>query len=375
MTEQDIQYMTQAVLFAEKGIGKTSPNPAVGAVLVQNGKIIGKGYHKKAGTAHAEILAIRNALSHGFDPKGATLYVTLEPCCHFGKTPPCTDALLKYGIKDVVMGSVDPFPKVHGKGRDALQRGGVSVSVLSKQSPLFQDILSLNQQYLKWADTGLPYVTLKAGMSLDGKIATRAGESKWITSEKARTDARLERSRADAVLIGAGTVRSDDPVLAAHGAYKKKDMLRVILDPRLSLPTTHHVFRDEHVFVATTNRASEKDKERFEKAGIVFKSFGPTRISLKRLLQYLGKEDIQHVFVEGGSGTHGYFVDDVRLDSLMIDRVLFYVEPILLGGDGAVPVVGGHGRKYVKNAVHLSQTSVQDIGGTLKITGYVNRYD
>jgi len=273
------------------------------------------------------------------------------------------------------MGSVDPFPKVHGKGRDALQRGGVSVSVLSKQSPLFQDILSLNQQYLKWAETGLPYVTMKAGMSLDGKIATRSGESKWITSEKARTDARHERSRTDAVLVGAGTVRSDDPMLAAHGINKKKHLLRVILDPRLSLPTTHRVFRDEHVFVATTNRATYKDKERFEKAGIAFESFGPTRISLKKLLQYLGKEDIQHVFVEGGSGTHGYFVDDVRLDSLIIDRVLFYIEPLLLGGNGAVPVIGGHGRKHINNAVRLLHTTVKDVGGTLKITGYVNRYD
>ena len=375
MTEQDIQYMTEAVVLAQKGIGKTSPNPTVGAVLVQNGAIIGQGYHKKAGTPHAEIIAIRDALSKGHDPKGSTLFVTLEPCCHFGKTPPCTDDILKHGIAEVIMGMVDPFPKVHGKGRDALQQGGVHVSVLSKQVSLFQDILALNQQYLKWADTGLPYVTLKAGMSLDGKIATRIGESKWITSEKARVDARRERSRCDAVMIGAGTVRSDNPELAPHGIYRKKHLLRVILDPRLSLQTTHAVFRDEHVFVATTNNAKDVDKERFTKASIPFKSFGPQRISLKRLLQYLGKEEIQHVFVEGGSGTHGYFVDDVRLDSLMIDRVLFYVEPLLLGGKDAVPVVGGHGRKHVKNAVRLSHTKVDDIGGTLKITGYVNRYE
>jgi len=370
------EYMERAIALAQKGKGKTSPNPTVGAVLVQNGKIIGEGYHKKAGTAHAEIRAIKDALAKGHETKNATLYVTLEPCCHFGKTPPCTDAILKYGISEVIIGMVDPFPKVHGKGRDALQKGNVQVSVCSKQSPLYPRILDLNQQYLKWAETGLPYVTLKAGMSLDGKIATRAGESKWITSEKARKDARLERSRCDAVLVGAGTVRSDDPELAPHGVYRKKKLLRVILDPRLSLPTTHRVFRDDNVFVATTKLATEKDQAKFTRAGIRFKIFGPKRISLKQLLQYLGKEeDVQHLFVEGGSGTHGYFVDDARFDELLIDRVLFYIESILLGGEDAVPVIGGKGRKFVKNGLRLKDTRVTEVGGTLKVEAFANRYD
>ncbi|PIZ93482.1 MAG: riboflavin biosynthesis protein RibD, partial [Candidatus Magasanikbacteria bacterium CG_4_10_14_0_2_um_filter_41_10] len=287
----------------------------------------------------------------------------------------CTDAILQYGIEDVVIGMVDPFPKVHGKGKDALQKAGLRISALSKKIPLYQDILALNQQYLKWAETGLPYVTLKAGMSLDGKIATRTGESKWITSQKARIDARVERSRCDAVLVGAGTVRADDPMLGAHGVFQKKQLLRVILDPRLSLPITHTVFRDTNVLVATTNRALEKDRERFINAGIEVRTFGSKRISLKRLLQYLGKEDVQHIYVEGGSGTHGYFVDDVHLDSLLVDRVLFYIEPMLLGGEGAISVVGGTGRKHISNAIRLSHTHVEMIGETMKVTGFVNRYD
>ncbi len=374
MTTQETQFMQRAIELAKKALGKTSPNPVVGAVLVQEGKIIGEGYHRKAGTAHAEIRALRDAEKNGHSVKGATLYITLEPCCHHGQTPPCTEALIEARVAHVVMGMIDPFPKVHGKGRDALQDAGIEVSCLTKQSTLAQEIHSLNQSFFKWAESGLPYITLKAGMSLDGKIATRSGDSKWITSEKARKDARIERSMCDAVLVGAGTVRADDPELGPHGTFVKKPLLRIVMDPTLTLDLSQRVFRDAYVFVATTNQASEKDTQRFEQAGIAFKSFGQKKISLKRLLQFLGKLDVQHIYVEGGSGTHGYFCDDARIDQLLVDRVLFYVEPVLLGGKEATPVVGGRGVKHVVDGIHLIDTTTQMVGGTIKVEGFVNIY-
>lgn len=374
MTSKEQQFMQAAIDEAKKAVGFVSPNPAVGCVLVKKGMIIGKGHTQKPGKAHAEIMALRDAKRKGNSPKGATAYITLEPCCHFGKTPPCIDALLAAEVSAVVMGMVDPFPKVHGRGRQILLKKGVRVSVLAKQSPLLPVIRAINQQYFKWAESGLPYITLKAGMSLDGKIATRTGESKWITSEKARKDARVERSRCDAVLVGAGTVRADNPELAAHGKYAKKPFLRIIMDPHLSLATKHHVFRDEHVFVATTNQASEKDRARFERAGIAFKSFGPKRISIKRLMQFLGKLDVQHIYVEGGSGTHGYFCDDAKMDPLLLDRILFYIEPKILGGKDGVPVISGKGVSKVADGLELSLETVEMVGGTMKVEGFVNTY-
>ena len=365
------EFMTRAIELAKKGSGSTSPNPAVGAVVVKNKKIVGEGYHKKIGAAHAEVMALREA---GAKAKGATIYVTLEPCCHHGRTPPCTEAIIEAGITKVVAGTRDPFPKVNGRGGQLLGRHGIDVEYLPKSSALAQSVRALNQPFFKWAGTGLPYVTIKAGISLDGRIATRTGHSQWITSEGARKDARLERSMCDAVLVGAGTVRADNPELAAHGRLSKKSLLRVIMDPELSLPTSKQVFRDEHVLVACTNLAKKKDKERFDRASIAHKSFGPKRISIKRLLQYLGKKEIQHVYVEGGSGTHGFFFDDARLDPLLVDRALFYIEPKIIGGSDAMSVVGGRGVAKVTDALSLNSVQMGTVDGTIKVEGVTNQY-
>jgi diaminohydroxyphosphoribosylaminopyrimidine deaminase / 5-amino-6-(5-phosphoribosylamino)uracil reductase len=370
----ETQYMQRAIELAKRGLGKTSPNPVVGAVLVKGGKIIGEGYHKKAGKAHAEIFALQDAKKQDNDVRGATLYVTLEPCSHHGRTPPCSDAVIAAGITDIVIGMIDPFPKVHGKGKKCLKAAGLQVSCLPKHSELYKQISKINQPFLKWAETGLSYVTLKAGMSLDGKIATRTGESKWITSDNARKNARIERSMCDAVLVGAGTVRSDNPELAPHGRLHKKLLLRVIFDPRLSLDTSLNVFRDKHVFVATTDKASKKDIQRFKNSGIAFKSFGSKRVSLKLLLQFFGKQGVQHIYVEGGSDTHGSFIDDVRLDPLLIDRVVFYIEPLILGGVQAIPAVGGLGIEHIEDGLRLTETKVNIVGDTLKVSGFVNKY-
>ncbi len=364
-------FMQRAIELAKKGIGHVSPNPAVGAVLVKKGKIIGEGWHRKYGGPHAEVEAVKNAREN---VKGATLYVTLEPCCHFGKTPPCTDLVVSSGIKKVVIGMKDPFPKVHGKGFGILKKNKIEVEYLSKSSPDYKAIRTMMQSYIKWMTTGLPYITLKAGISLDGKVATRTGQSQWITSDRARKDARMERSLCDAVLVGSGTVLADDPELAPHGRFRNKNLLRVIIDPALELKTSLDVFRDENVFVACSNLASEKNREKFKKANIDFKSFGVKKVSLKKLLQHLGKKYVQHLYVEGGSGTHGYFVDDAYYDPLLVDRVLFYIAPKIIGGVDSLPAVGGRGFATLEKSLKLDNVETSMVGDDLKYMGVVNFY-
>ena len=365
--------MYRAIELAKKGKGFTSPNPIVGAVVVLSGEIIGEGWHKKAGMRHAEVGAILEARKK-CDLKDAIVYVTLEPCCHFGKTPPCTDLIIESGIKNVVIGMKDSFWRVERKGIKRLKDEGINVEMVKSNSNIFRDICYLNQSFLKWAQTGLPYVVMKSATTLDGKIATVVGESKWITGKKTRVDSRLERSLCDAVLVGCGTVDADDPELAAHGDYKKKKLLRVIIDPLLSLSLDKKVFRDENVFVACTKKATEKNKERFKKFGIDFKEFGPIEISVKLLLQYLGKKNITKLFVEGGSGVHGSFHDAALVDPLIVDEVLCYIAPKIFGGSKALSVVGGKGVKSIVASLSLNDVSTSVIDNDLKMRGFVNFY-
>ena len=372
----DDTHMRRAIALATKGLGFTSPNPAVGAVLVKNGHIIGEGYHKKAGGPHAEVVALADARTRGTSVRGATLYVTLEPCCHTGKTPPCTDAIVHAGIAEVVVGMKDPFARVNGKGLARLRRAGMRVSVVPRTHKIVQEIRLLNQPFLKWVMTGLPYVTLKAAVSLDGKIATRSGASRWITSQDARADARLERSRCDAVVVGAGTVTTDNPELAAHGIYKNKKLLRIIIDPTLSLAltTAQRVFRDEHVLVATTDRARPADRKRFDRAGIVYVQLGATRVSVKKLIQYLGERGVQSVFVEGGAGVHGTWCDAALRDPSVLDRILFYIAPTIIGGADALSAVGGRGAGQPSRALRAKHVTATQCGNSTKIDGRVVLY-
>lgn len=367
------QFMHRALELAKKGIGHTSPNPAVGAVIVKDGSIIGEGWHKKAGGSHAEVAAVRS-VKDTQDIVGSTLYVTLEPCCHFGKTPPCTDLILSHGFTEVVVGMKDCFQKVNGEGITLLNKKGVRVTILPDTDSLAKDIAAINQPFLKWASVGLPYVTMKAATTLDGKIATRKGLSEWITGEDTRRDARMERSVADAVLVGAGTVRADDPELAAHGAYRKKKIFRVIIDTTLSLdPAAYRVFRDNSVLVVHTTKAPKTRRRMYEKKEIPCYSSGPD-MSVKRLLQYLGKQYIMHLFVEGGAGVHGMFHDAALKNPMAIDRVVWYVAPRLFGGSTALAAVGGDGVGKPDDAISLSHITSDRIGNDIKITGLVNVY-
>ncbi len=366
-------FTERAIQLAKKGIGFTSPNPAVGAVIVRNGKIIGEGYHRRAGSPHAEVEAIRSVKNKNL-LRGAKLYVTLEPCCHYGKTPPCTEAIVSAGISGVVIGMRDPYPQVNGAGLKLLREQGIKVSILPTRSKLYQEIRNLNQPFLKLVETGFPYVVLKVAVTLDGKIATKYNESKWITSEAARKDARLERSLCDAVIVGAGTVAADDPELAPHRMYKNKKLLRVIIDCNLSSDLGKRIFRDEQVFAACTEEASSARQKAFEKADVSYAFFGKTRVSISALLQYLGKRNCQSVYVEGGAGVHGAFYDAALKNLKLIDKVIFYIAPKIIGGEQSRTAFGGMGVKKLVDVLSLKNVDVKKVGEDVKISGIINIY-
>src|SRR3989338_8383765 len=253
----------------------------------------------------------------------------------------------------------------------ALRKAGVVVELFNTKSVLSQEIRMMNQLFIKWAMTGLPYVVLKAAVSLDGKIATRTGESKWITGPAARRDARIERSICDAVVVGAGTVLADDPELAPHGKFRNKKLLRVIIDGELSTARDlrKKVFRDEHVFVACADSAPKKNREKFRRAGIAFKSFGKDRVSVNKLLHYLSQHGVQSVLVEGGASVHGAFHD-----SRMIDKVIFYIAPKIIGGVDSLSAVGGDGAKKMSEVAVLKDVQVDRVGSDVKVIGQINFY-
>lgn len=375
--------MRRAIELAKQGGGFTSPNPCVGAVIVKAGTIVAEGWHRKAGDDHAEIVAIKEIMKKSgivtvdLDPNlfhNASLYVTLEPCFHTGKTPPCVKALAAAKFNKIYVGMKDPFKKVNGKGIKYLKQKGLEVEVCRSGSKLVAEIRDLNQAFIKWAETGMPYVILKAGMSLDGKVATGTGESKWITSEAAREDAKLERSTCDAVLVGSGTVKSDNPELAAIGRYRGKNLLRVVVSSKLNLDLKAKVFRDENVFVACSDAASTASKQKFKNAGIGFKSFGKEKVNIKKLLLFLAKRSIQSVFVEGGSNIHGLFFDETLKDKSLVDKILFYIAPKLIGGSKSLPVIAGGGIEKLSKAISFKDWKWEGVGENLKVTGVINLY-
>ena len=358
----DIFYMKQAVALAKKGMGCTSPNPSVGAVIVKNGKIIGSGYHKKAGEPHAEIMAINDALKKKNLLNGATLYVNLEPCCHEGRTPSCTSAIVHFGIKKVVIAHKDPSKKVDGKGIKFLKKHGVEVisGVMEEEARM------INQPFLKVSKYSLPFVTLKAGISLDGKISTGSGKSEWITNEISREHGHKLRDSYDAIVIGANTVKIDNPVLDGNNGK----LFRVVIDGRLSTNVSSRVYRDGHVFVAYADTASSKNIKKFKDAGIKIENFGKNKVDIKKLIQFLYKEfEIQSVFVEGGGEVHGSFVD-----ARVVDDIYFYISPEIIGGRNSISVVGGNGVKTVKNSLKLKKVDVSRLKDDILVHGVINYY-
>lgn len=345
--------MRTALRLAEKGRGCVNPNPMVGAVIVQRGRIIARGYHCAVGGPHAEIEALR--VAH-HSAKGATLYVTLEPCRHFGRTPPCTDAIINAGIRRVICAVRDPNKIARG-GIGRLRRAGIEVTT----GVLKREAVDLNEPFFTAHTMRRPFVALKFAASLDGKLATRTGDSKWITSEPARRYARRLRGTYQAVVVGVETVIADDPHLGAR-TKGLPDPIRIVLDSTLRIPLRAKVLRDSNVIIATTNRAPARKKALLERRGIRVLTFSG-RISPKQLLAALRRMDVISVLVEGGGATLGSFID-----AGIADSVYAFYAPILIGGANAI-LIGGRGTRNIAEALRFKKSSVRRFGDTVLITG------
>jgi diaminohydroxyphosphoribosylaminopyrimidine deaminase/5-amino-6-(5-phosphoribosylamino)uracil reductase len=360
--------MECALSLAGLALGYTSPNPAVGAVVVRDGLIVGFGHTQPPGSVHAEIMALRQA---GSRAKGATMYVTLEPCCHQGRTPPCTQAIIDADIAEIHVSLIDPNPLVSGKGLKALKAAGIKTFVGQYE----ESARELNEGYIKYITTGIPFVIAKFAMSLDGKIATKTGDSKWISSEESLKFVHYLRHIVDAVMVGANTVVVDDPQLSARGCSgkggkTKLQPLRVIVDGRGRTPISAKVFKEPgKTLVAVAKPFDTKVAERFGKTGAEIVELPAEKgiIDLKDLLAVLGKREVTSVLVEGGSGLFGSL-----FDSGLVDKVLAFVSPVIIGGDEAKSAVGGNGARKIADAFRLKQVKMLEFGDDVLISGYVN---
>lgn len=360
--------MTLALSLAARGRGKTSPNPMVGALVVSRGRVIGRGYHHGPGQPHAEILALQQA---GRRARGATLYVTLEPCSHLNKrTPPCVPAVLQSGVRRVVVAMVDPNPLVKGKGLAQLRRASVAVTVGVRQAEAIQ----LNRTYIHWIRTGRPYIILKAGMTLDGKIATATGESQWITGPEARKEVHRLRSQADGVLVGVGTVLKDNPSLTARiggvsDRVAKRQPLRIVVDSRLRTPLSAKVLMQQgkaKTLIATTARASRTRARRLSKrhVDVVTIPGSKGQVSLPALFALLGRLGLTSVLIEGGST-----INAAVLRAKLVNHVVLHVAPMLMGGQDAKAVIGARGPKRLAQALSLQAVTVRRLGKDLVVEG------
>lgn len=364
MKQDDRYYMRAALRLAAKGSGLTSPNPMVGAVVVRDGMIIGKGYHQSVGGPHAEVNAL---LAAGASAAGATLYVTLEPCNHFGRTPPCTRAILAARIARVVIGMADPNAHVKGGGVDYLRAAGVSVET----GVLEDECRLLNQSFSKHVTTGLPYVTLKAAMTLDGFIATRKGESKWISNDLSRRFVHRLRCRLDGIMVGVGTALADDPLLTARvgKSSKCRQPTRIVLDSDLRIPVTSRLVRtarDYPLYVACSERASMERADTLEQNGvkILRLSSENARIDLQGLLVELGKLPLTSVLVEGGSQVLGEF-----LEQGLADDFYFFYAPKILADPQGLPSFAGRARECMSEALPVYALKVRHFGQDVMFSG------
>lgn len=367
--------MHQALTLAAQGHHRTHPNPMVGCVIVRDGAVIGTGYHEKAGGPHAEALALAEA---GEGARGATAYVTLEPCAHHGRTPPCTNALIQAGISRVVAAMIDPDDRVAGRGLQALKEAGIETA----HGLLQEEAARLNQAWLHWKRTGLPLVTLKAAITLDGKIACHTGDAKWVTSAEARNHAHHVRNQSGAILCGVGTILADDPELTARpeGVPDPQDPLRVVVDSLARSPASARILQPEvmarggAVLIACTKQAPPNRVERLRAAGAEVLLFEPDNglVPLTALLAELGRRGIASLLVEGGGQVHWSF-----LRSQLAHRALIYMAPKIVGGMRAPGWVGGPGISHMADAWPLHNLSLSQIGPDLLIEGdlFVHRAD
>ena len=364
-----MDYMAQAIELARGALGSTSPNPAVGAVLARDGKIVGRGATQPPGEAHAEVMALREA---GALARGATLYVTLEPCCHWGRTPPCTRALIEAGVSEVVVAVSDPNPLVAGNGIAELRNAGLQVALLPEGSKAREEAVQLYEGFGKHITTGLPFVLAKFAMSLDGKIATSSGDSKWVTGPEARGLVQQMRRETDAIMVGANTVLADDPQLTARGddgLPLPRQPIRVTLDSQCRMPVRSQLLRQPgQTLVYTTEAAPAANVGGLMRAGADVVPVSATREGLVNpveVLADLGQRGVVNLLVEGGGKTLGSLFDDG-----LIDKVQAFLAPVIIGGIDAASPVEGVGAEGMAYANRLERTSFQQIGEDWLITGY-----
>ncbi|MFC4801975.1 bifunctional diaminohydroxyphosphoribosylaminopyrimidine deaminase/5-amino-6-(5-phosphoribosylamino)uracil reductase RibD [Neobacillus sp. GCM10023253] len=353
-------YMDLALKNAGAMKGQTDPNPLVGAVIVNDNRVVGIGAHLKAGEPHAEIHALRMA---GEKAKGGTIYVTLEPCSHYGRTGPCAVALVEAGIKKVVIATLDPNPVVAGNGVKILKDAGIEVIIGVREA----ESNRMNEVFNKFIVQKTPFVAMKAGSTLDGKIATHTSDSKWITSEEARLDVHQLRNEHMAILVGINTVIKDDPELTAR-IPNGRNPLRVILDSTLKIPLDAKVVTDNlaPTWIFTSEQYDQEKRKRLEDLGIkVFQTNGSNRVCPEEVVRILGENLISSVFIEGGGAVHASF-----LEKKLIDKVVLYFAPKLIGGHNAPTFLEGTGIEKMRDAVELTDCSFTPIGKDFKFIGY-----
>lgn len=364
-TDSEAKFMRLALRLARRAYGMTSPNPLVGAVLVKNGKIIGRGWHHKAGQPHAEIEALNDAQRQKNNPKGATLFVTLEPCSTYGRTPPCTEAIIKAGIKRVVIAALDPNPAHAGKALNILRKAGILVS----DGLLADESLALNESFNHWIVHRTPFIIVKAAMSLDGKIATVTGQSKWITGENARAYGMMLRQGSDAILVGVNTVLKDDPSLTIRGKTPKP-LRRIILDPTARVPLQAKIIRENADKLTTVVVAKSAPAKRVaalkKRVAVLVAPEKRGKIDLNWLLKKLGSESVTQLLVEGGGETNASFL----LEGLA-HRIAFFYAPIVIGGRAAPKGVAGEGIKALNEALTLTDVVWRRLGVDLLLTARI----
>lgn len=351
--QQQIQQemMQRAIALAKQGVGAVDPNPLVGAVIVKNGRIIGEGYHMRFGGLHAERNALKNCIE---DPEGATLYVTLEPCCHYGKTPPCTEAILQAKIATVVIGSRDPNPKVAGKGAAILRQAGVVVV----EDVLREACDAINQPFFHYITTKQPYVAMKYAMTADGKIATRTGASQWITNEESRRHVHTLRNRYQGILVGIGTVLADNPLLTCR-LEGGRNPIRIVCDSHLQIPLDSQLVqtaKDVPLWIATCSKDTEKQNA-FIQAGAKVLQFDGDKVPLPQLMTVLGEKQVGSVLLEGGATLHA-----AMLEENLVQCVYAYIGAKLFGGTAAKTPIGGLGVAMPQEAANLHLQKVQTFG-------------
>ncbi len=363
MKKDHSYFMKLAMKLARKAKGKTSPNPMVGALVVRNTKVVGEGYHEKAGLAHAETIALDAA---GKKSRGANLYVTLEPCVHFGRTPPCVDRIIKSGIREVIVGMIDPNPLNNGRGIKILKAHKIKVEV----GCLEDELKKMNEVFIKYISKKMPFVTVKVAQSLDGRIATRTGDSKWITSDKSRAYAHRLRRNYDAIMVGVNTVLRDNPRLNAW--FSKRHPAKVIVDSQLSVHENANIFsgKGEAIIVTLPSSPGQETENRgvlSKKAKILEVKEKTGQINLKSMMKKLAQLEITNILVEGGGTLIGSLFDEG-----LVDKVLFFVSPKIIGGKEAISSVMGQGITRVERSFRLKEVKLRMMGEDFLFEGYVH---